>query len=393
MAKYGVLFYFALFTQVLGAANTSTGCEAEFVGRCTCGHKLYDGVLRSVTNCTNSGFTNVSVLEQLSPDTEVLIFTGNNISTLPPNLFGDVATYRNLEVIDLSNNNISRIQGKAFHRIPNVKKLILNNNRWSVEDHWRLFANMESLEELHLNAAMDIGAPPYIDPSEPLYEKSIHKLIKIFTENPLKNLTTIHLENNEIGPNLDMDIFCSLPVISHIYLANNSILQVSINSTCLHSLMHLDLSSNHIRRLSNYTLRNLEELPDITLDLSDNNFNCDCRMEDFYHWLHDTKVFVVGKENYKCEDGFPEDNAGELILSLPTQRLWCPTPLLLRPSFGIAHAILLIVVSLMVLLLTVVAIMNRRVVVFTVRRFGEPLYRRLQYSSIQKHEADREIEM
>jgi len=94
---------------------------------------------------------------------QVIIFHGNNFSSLPHNVFGDekenvpVA----LHTIDLANNNIMDIPGKAFHHVPNVKKLILNNNKIRLSTngpehvHSRLFSNFWNLTELQLINAFE----------------------------------------------------------------------------------------------------------------------------------------------------------------------------------------------------------------------------------------------
>ncbi len=73
-------------------------------------------------------FTNTDMLELLPDETEVLIFNGNNINYLRNNVIGMTQEHELLKVIDLSNNNITEISGKAFHKVRNVEKLILNHN-------------------------------------------------------------------------------------------------------------------------------------------------------------------------------------------------------------------------------------------------------------------------
>ena len=53
-------------------------------------------------NCTNSGFKeNTTMLAQLPPQTEVLLFNGNNIPYLDWNIFGVWDDHKNLTVVDL----------------------------------------------------------------------------------------------------------------------------------------------------------------------------------------------------------------------------------------------------------------------------------------------------
>lgn len=58
-----------------------------------------------------------AINEPLNFRTEVLIFTGNTIPTLPINLFNKTEFFDDLVTIDLSSNHIRFIQGKTFHRV------------------------------------------------------------------------------------------------------------------------------------------------------------------------------------------------------------------------------------------------------------------------------------
>ena len=75
-----------------------------------------------VVNCTNSGFNdNTTMLKQLPLHTQVLLFNGNKIPYLDWNVFGVWDDHVDLKVIDLSNNQIEDIDGKAFHKVKNGK--------------------------------------------------------------------------------------------------------------------------------------------------------------------------------------------------------------------------------------------------------------------------------
>ncbi|KAF0304252.1 Slit 1 protein [Amphibalanus amphitrite] len=133
-----------------------TGCPTPFLARCQCGDMNHLGEIKFVVNCTNTGFTNASMLGALPDDTEVLIFTGNFLEVLPTNVFGTMAKFEDLEYIDMSNNGIKEIKGKSFHRVSNVKTLILNHNDLYIVEkkhHPRVFSNFDNLEALHLTNA------------------------------------------------------------------------------------------------------------------------------------------------------------------------------------------------------------------------------------------------
>ena len=72
------------------------------------------------------------MLAQLPNETEVLIFNGNNVPFLRNNLIGMTEEHELLKVIDMSMNKIREITGKAFHKVRNVEKLILDHNDLSI---------------------------------------------------------------------------------------------------------------------------------------------------------------------------------------------------------------------------------------------------------------------
>ncbi|KAI1286623.1 hypothetical protein HDE_10575 [Halotydeus destructor] len=101
------------------ATQSATGnCPREFRGKCSCGKvTIWDGeqkYRRYVTNCTNTGFTDASVLRSVPVKTEMLIFTGNNLTELPQNLFGEEGekNYSKLKIINMANNQITAITAR-----------------------------------------------------------------------------------------------------------------------------------------------------------------------------------------------------------------------------------------------------------------------------------------
>ena len=160
---FGLAFIFAFARLGLatdGSQIDDTGCPAVFKRRCTCGMQKYANwkpdKLTYMVNCTNSGFNDTRPLEMLPNGTEILLFNGNNIPLLDWNLLGVWDPHLSLEVIDLTNNQITDITGKAFHKVPNVKRLILDHNNIKItgrHHHRRVLTNFYSLEELHLTNA------------------------------------------------------------------------------------------------------------------------------------------------------------------------------------------------------------------------------------------------
>ena len=201
-------------------------CPRDFRGRCICGKAIYNGVSKYLVNCTNSGFDNAAMLEDMPVETEVLIFTGNNIASMPWNILGKMNNYPNLEVIDMTNNKMKEIKGKTYHRVKNVKTLILNHNQLNItgdKAHPRIFSNFINLESLHLTNAFTEN----IDSKEYLLA-----LEQIFIGSNLTHLKKLHLEQNEIWSFRNPNIFCNLPSLMDLQLGDNNLTDINFNFDC-----------------------------------------------------------------------------------------------------------------------------------------------------------------
>ena len=136
MAQVHLLLLFVFLTNILcydgDQRDESTGCPKRLGRNCICGLANYRAWAPNrqvyITNCTNTGFTDASIIEAIPTETEVLIMTGNKFNRLPWNLLGIWDDHDKLEVIDLTNNQIQEIQGKSFHKVNAVKRLILDHN-------------------------------------------------------------------------------------------------------------------------------------------------------------------------------------------------------------------------------------------------------------------------
>lgn len=363
-----------------------TGCSKSFLGRCYCGKVLYERRFRYVLNCSNTGFRHTDMLGDLPPQTEVLIFTGNVIETLPWNVFGKFSEYPKLEVVDLSNNNIREIKGKAFHKVYSVKRLILNHNDLYIVDekhHPRMFSNFENLEELHLTNAFTerVDSRWYLT-----------NLEVIFLDSNLDKLIKLHLEQNEIWSFRDPNIFCQLPKVEHLYLGDNRLNDITLNISCMERLTYLDLEYNSIRTLDNSSLQHLESLPNhrvssFSVNLLGNPFKCDCDIQDFYRWLQTTNIKVINASDYRCFDGRPKNNRNKRVLDLTT--LQCPVKT--QPHHQTTSVVLTVLVVIMCFLLVAVIVVNRNFVLKFAQPKVQSLVNRLrtsrQYSSIDKTEA------
>ncbi len=298
-----------------------TGCPQAFKGKCRCGQVAYGSTQRMsyVTNCTNTNFTDVSMLTQLSPETEVLIFSGNNVSSLPPNLIGQDARYEKLHIIDLSNNHIKYIRGKTFHNIKTVKVLNLSNNEINIDDdnfHPRIFSNFKNLEELHLKNAFDNSVHDF---------DFTNDLWITFNESALTSLKVLDLDDNHIRSISSPEMFCAMPSLQKLHLAYNYLTDFTLNITCLKDLNFLDISYNFITTLNNKSLEYIETgPPNYHINITMNSFRCDCDLIDFFLWTKAEKeIRVDSVEKFRCVYGYPMDNAGRYFDDLSVLDLEC----------------------------------------------------------------------
>lgn len=259
-----------------------------------------------IVNCTGQGFTNTAMLEELPEEVEMLIFTGNHITTLPSNIFGEDMDLSMLKYIDMSNNGITDIKGKTFHHVTKVERLILNHNNISISEqdevnhhHPRVFSNFINLQELHLTNA-------FADNTDAALADDLHD---IFVNSNLTKLVKLHLEQNEIKNFRDDRVFCDLPNLQHLYLGDNNIPSLNFNVTCLPKLIYLDLESNNITSFSDRDLATFDQLTvparseNLFIDIDGNPFRCDSAIKNLYNWLHKTKVKVRNLERLECHQG------------------------------------------------------------------------------------------
>lgn len=148
----------------------------------------------NLTNIDDSFRKNLDMLNYLD-------VSGNGITEISSKTFSLLA---DLEHIDLSNNGLKTLDASIFKNNTNLKKVLLDNNNLQV---LRPFICLTSQFEI--------------------YHFSCNNC---------------HLKN------LDEDTFATMPAIVKLRLANNYLNNVSAIKR-LHSLIHLDLSNNHIKDL------------------------------------------------------------------------------------------------------------------------------------------------
>jgi len=376
----------AIFLVFLAAvARSDDSCPRDFGGRCLCGKVTYNGQEKYVVNCTNTGFNDPAMLEKLPVETEVVIFTGNNIRVMPWNIFGKLNDYPQLDTIDMTNNKIEEIKGKTYHHVGNVKTLILNHNNLNItgdKTHPRIFSNFVNLESLHLTNAFteSVDSKDYLVALE-----------QIFVGSNLTSLIKVHLEQNEIWHFKNPKMFCNLPSLMDLYLGDNNLTDINFDFSCLRNLRFLDLRDNRINTLSNYTLNKFADLPNegagVKFDLLGNPFNCDCNIADLLNWARTTKVDLLDKESYRCFNGLPESNVDKKLLDV--YQIQCAVAG--KQDHQGTTAVLVILVVLMIALLLVIGYMNFSTIRVKSSTLLDKVCHRGQYTSILSKPEEQEV--
>lgn len=240
----------------------------------------------------------------------------NNLTELPTRLF---AKSKKLQKLHLGQNGISTIPDGFFDNTLALVSLKLMENRLKVL-HGSWFKRLE-LEELYVNRN-DMNE---IIGSQPFGSKKLKRLDLSYnniTEFPhninwafYPSLEDLNMKNNKI-------MYLEVPNLfgTEVNLDNNQITTVDIKE---------------IEFLENYKLTNdgnFENGP--VFSLVGNNFNCDCRMINFFHYLkhHSASRAVEFKypEKYKCNEPLSLQNIS--LLELKSSKFVCkvkencPTP-------------------------------------------------------------------
>ncbi|UYV79368.1 hypothetical protein LAZ67_17002341 [Cordylochernes scorpioides] len=346
-------------------------CPAELL-ICRCGS--LGGIY--VTNCTDTGITDASVLHNLPPETEILIFRGNELRDLPYNLLGRDASYPNLRSIDLSDNRIQTIRGRSFHGVSHVRTLSLDHNDLYVvgkDLHPRVFSNFENLELLSLRNAFTDRLPS---------SQYIPNLRSIFSESSLTLLRVLNLELNEIVEFTDSNVMCDLLSLKQLLLGENRMNgQIGLNLTCLRDLTTLDISHNRFHRLASADLAHFDSLRGpLRLNITHNPWICDCELAETLHWMHKTSIQIMAAGELRCSSHGP--NAGKTLLSLKFEDLECP---------GSLVSIWIGVISGVILFVLILTLMYRKREQIVQCLGSSPVVGKLTYISLERSDVPTEV--
>ncbi|XP_019620927.1 PREDICTED: slit homolog 2 protein-like [Branchiostoma belcheri] len=304
-------------------------------------------------------------ISKIPADTRLFLMLGTDLTEVKKDLFKDL---KDLEELDLDNNQITDIEVGSFDGLENLRLLFLyrnaleklasglfkgmtnllqiylsSNNITTVEDG--AFEGLENLQliQLHENKIEEIGdgafkgLPTLIDLDLHLNNlttvpgKAITSLenlrrvqlfdnkIKIVKEDDFKGLESlqlIYLQNNDIQV-IENGAFADLPDLQWLDLSNNKIVIIPAGVfKGLDALQRLDLSNNALVTLP-ASLRT--ELPSLRFVIGAGNpWHCDCNMIPLRGWF-----------GYS-PDQPPPQGAGPAQGDPPFRPYYEPDPLLLQ---------------------------------------------------------------
>uniref|UniRef100_A0AAV2LF26 phospholipase A2 n=1 Tax=Knipowitschia caucasica TaxID=637954 RepID=A0AAV2LF26_KNICA len=306
-----------------------------------------------------------STVPHVPSDTEQLYIFHNGISTLGPDDFKHLGQ---LQMLDLSQNQLSHIPDKAFEMLGKLKNLDLSTNqiRHIFKDS---FSGLVQLERLYLYAnqiqSIQMGA---FESLQNLLELKLHE--NLLTSLPVLSfprLLLLDLSNNNIpmlGPSdlqiphlealkvsslgltsLDANLMASLLNLHYLDISMNQFVEVplALRQDNLNGLIRLNLAGNPLRELKLvdfHKLRglheldlsglNLQSIPQGLLDnfprlvqltAAENPFNCLCPLAWFSVWLKEKGLNIGRPEETRCH--FPLVNAGKMLSELEYKDFGC----------------------------------------------------------------------
>lgn len=292
-------------------------CAVCFMVACFLTKEVSSEPCRPVTNtilwCSgkeaDQAFINNVLKGLITPNLTEIHITNGSFNELPPNAFSNCSQQSSskltkLTKLVLSSNNITKIHGKTFHCMPNLEKLFLDNNNWEIhnDNHSGYFNNLPNLVELDLTSALV--------PVESLHVKHLRY---VFESTNFSKLETLRLGNNGIQY-LDEELgksLCNMDRLKHVNFHGNSLGKLKLTNCFQKSklLEKIDFSNNALTNVDQRTMNVLEtihsENPDVnlTVNLLNQQWSCDCAIKPFKDWMTTTKVHLMGMDKYRCHDG------------------------------------------------------------------------------------------
>ncbi|XP_068628821.1 connectin-like [Battus philenor] len=245
-------------------------------------------------------FANLSLLEEIE-------LSGNQIEKMKAFAF---AHHDTLDKISLDSNNIVEINRDVFIDLPGLEKLFITNNKVAII-HDKAFIHLSNLKELEIdrNKLFSLNSETFSGLTKLMKLDLSGNSLEVIGDNtfkPLTNLISLNLDDNKIQM-LDSNAFHGLVKLQLLSLAHNELRDIDNENVFkgLVSVTSLSLKGNRIRELQQEVMAPILSnfyLNSAALDVEDNDFPCDCRLEWFMELMNKTESapLKLMLENFKC---------------------------------------------------------------------------------------------
>ncbi|XP_074486904.1 vasorin-like [Sebastes fasciatus] len=346
-----MLLYFLLFFLSSGLVLSSdcpADCSCQVQDQIFCIQRRSNIVPR-VSTTTQHLYIFQNGIDTLSQDDfkglgelELLDLSQNELAEIPDGVFEMLSKLKNL---DLSSNHITHISKDSFSGLVQLERLYLHANRIQ-SIHSEAFEGLEMLLELKLQGNQLASLP------------SLHFLRLLLLDLSHNNIPTLgpadlqtpHLEALKVASlgltSLDEDLIASLGNLHDLDISTNQLTEVpqALKQDSLKGLIKLSLAANPLGELRVEDFQKLSGLQELDLSglnlqgfsqsffqtfprllhltAAENPFNCLCPLAWFPVWLKDEDVSLGRTEETRCH--FPLVNAGKMLSALEHKDFGCP---------------------------------------------------------------------
>ncbi|XP_071752361.1 vasorin-like [Centroberyx gerrardi] len=276
-------------------------------------------------------------------DLEMVDLSQNELTEVPGGVFETLSMLKNL---DLSSNYITHISKDSFSGLVQLERLYLHANRIQ-SIHLEAFEGLEMLLELKLQGNQLTSLPSLHLPRLLLLDLSHNNIPTLGSS----DLQTPHLEALKVASlgltSLDEDLMASLVNLHDLDISQNQLVEVpqALKQESLKGLIKLSLTANPLGELRTEDFQKLTGLHDLDLSglnlqgfpqgffqtfpklihltAAENPFNCLCPLAWFPAWLKDKTVNLGRLEETRCH--FPPVNAGRMLAGLEHKDFGCPS--------------------------------------------------------------------
>nr|XP_020477805.1 vasorin [Monopterus albus] len=271
---------------------------------------------------------------------EMLDLSQNKLTKLQDRVFEPLTSLKNL---DLSSNQITHISEECFQGLVLLERLYLYSNIIK-NIHPAAFNGLEHLLELKLQGNQLTSLPALSMPQLLLLDLRFNVLPTLGPS----DLQTPNLESLKLGgvglTSLNKELISSLKNLHELDISGNQLESFPSVLKEIQGLNYLRLAGNPMGPLKVQDLQNLGELQELDisslslqglpeefanlfphlrkLTVAENPFNCLCTLAWFPRWLRTQSIDLERTEDTRCH--FPPVSAGKVLERLEYRDFGCP---------------------------------------------------------------------